>query len=516
MFSSRRSREKKKARLRKNDSPGLRSWWEEKFGGRARLKVILLLGGVFGLDAADKAAVAAVAASLKEAFHIGNTEVGLIISTVLFTGAVATLPMGVLVDRTRRTPLLYASVALWAGAMILSASATSYTFFLIVRLLLGIVTATAIPAVASLTGDFFPARDRAGIYGLILAGEYAGTGVGFVIADEISVLINWRAAFIALAIPSGLLAWALYRYLPEPARGGQSRIQPGQDEVPSAEKPAEQGGRQLLRQEDPPSSGGEETETARKIVREAHVAPDDRLVLKEDPGRKSLWWVTRYVLRIRTNLLLIIASGLGYFFFSGVRGFGIIYLTSHFAISQAWAVPFLMGPAAGAFLGVIYGGDYADRLLKRGWLTARVWIPALGLFAAVVFFAPAIWTTRIPLAIVLLTGAAASLGSANPSLDAARLDIMHYKLWGRSESIRTTFRKVLEGAAPTLFGLLSDRVFGGGPDGLMYTFLLMLIPLLIAGTLAVPAARSYPRDVATADASFQKTSGKNRPRERQT
>jgi hypothetical protein len=33
----------------------------------------------------------------------------------------------------------------------------------------------------------------------------------------------------------------------------------------------------------------------------------------------------------------------------------------------------------------------------------------------------------------------------------------------------------------------------------------MLIPLMIAALLAIPASRTYPRDVATAAASIQRT-----------
>jgi hypothetical protein len=42
-----------------------------------------------------------------------------------------------------------------------------------------------------------------------------------------------------------------------------------------------------------------------------------------------------------------------------------------------------------------------------------------------------------------------------------------------------------------------------GDTGLQWTFLIMLVPVIAAGLLAIPARRVYPRDVATADASVQ-------------
>jgi hypothetical protein len=65
-------------------------------------------------------------------------------------------------------------------------------------------------------------------------------------------------------------------------------------------------------------------------------------------------------------------------------------------------------------------------------------------------------------------------------------------------------RSVFEGGAPLLFGAMSQWL-GGGSRGLMWTFLIMLVPMLIAGALAVPGRHTYPRDVATAAASVAAT-----------
>src|SRR6202007_2313786 len=77
------------------------------------------------------------------------------------------------------------------------------------------------------TGDYFPSRERARVYGYILSGEIAGTAVGFIVSGTGASLISWRAAFIVLAIPGFFLARSLWRTVPEPQRGGQSRLEPG-------------------------------------------------------------------------------------------------------------------------------------------------------------------------------------------------------------------------------------------------------------------------------------------------
>lgn len=478
---------------------------KEQIGGPARLQVIAVLAAVLGLDGADKAAVSAVASSLKSAFNIGNTEIGVLIAVVSFMGAVATLPIGILVDRMRRQYVLLFSISLWSAAMVVSGTSNSFLYLLITRLFLGAVTAAALPAVASLTGDFFPASERARIYGMILSGELIGTGIGFVIAGEASSWINWRWAFYLLSIPSAALAWVVWRYLPEPARGGQSWLKPGQREVLS-EEDVQRGKR---RPSDGESSGrSEESELAQEEVKQADIPPREGLVLKADPVNNDLWWAVKYVLRIRTNLLLIIASALAYYFFAGVRAFAMIYLTSHYDISRSTASGLAVVLGVGALAGIIAGGRLADRMLKNGWVSSRIIVPGVALFISVLLFAPGIWTTSIFAAMALFVCAAASLSAANPPLDAARLDIMHPRLWGRAESVRTTLRMSLEGAAPIVFGYISQHWFGGRKSGLMYTFLLMLLPVIIASLLAIPARRTYPRDVSTAAASAEATYGK--------
>ena len=153
----------------------------------------------------------------------------------LLVGAVATIPVGLLVDRIKRIPMLSISIVLWSIATLMSAFAGSYSTLLLTRLILGVVVATAGPAIASLTGDYFPANERGRIYAYILGGEIAGNAFGFIISSSVASAISWRAAFVLLAIPGFFLARELYRTVPEPLRGGQSHLEPGvQDLVEAA------------------------------------------------------------------------------------------------------------------------------------------------------------------------------------------------------------------------------------------------------------------------------------------
>ena len=266
----------------------------KRVGGPARARVITIFGAVLALNGADNATVGAVAPQLEHAFHIGNTKIGLLSSVALLVGAVFTIPVGMLVDRIKRVPMLSLSILLWSIASLLSAFAGSYSSLLLSRLALGAVTATAGPAIASLTGDYFPARERGRVYAYILGGEIAGTAVGFIVSGSVAA-ITWRAAFLLLAIPGFFLARELYRTVPEPHRGGHSWLEPGVMDLkeavaagPSQPPPPETEGEQL-----PPD---EVEDLAREAVRRLGVEPDPELVLTRDPRSMGIVDAVRYIL----------------------------------------------------------------------------------------------------------------------------------------------------------------------------------------------------------------------------
>ncbi len=487
----------------------------KRVGGPARARVITLFGAVLALNGADNATVGAVAPQLERALHIGNTKIGLLTSVSLLIGAIFTIPVGLFVDRYKRIPILSLSILLWSVASIASAFASNYSNLLFSRVMLGAVTATAGPAIASLTGDYFPARERGRVYAYILGGEIAGTAFGFIISGTMASLISWRAAFLLLGIPGFFLARELYRTVPEPLRGGQSRLAPGVVDLKLA----------VAAGAAEPSAENEEDEEdvdelAHEAVRRLGVEPDPELVLKEDPRKLEIVAAVKYILSIPTNMLMIISSSLGYFFFSGLSTFALLFVRGHYHASQAEAELVLALLVGGAMIGTLVSGRVTDALLRRGFLEVRVWVPAVCYIGAAALLLPGFLSSHLTPAVWFDVAGASLLSAANPPLDAARLDIMPAGLWGRAESTRTVVRSLAQALAPLVFGGLADLIAGiapkqapigthpgvispGAARGLEIAFVLLLGTLAAAGVFLLRARHTYPRDVATAAASRQ-------------
>ena len=469
---------------------------EAAFGGPARTRVILVLGAVWALSSADTATVGASATVLRHALHIDNADIGLLVGVNAVVAAIASIPFGVLADRMRRTTTLGLSIVLWGGCMIWSATASSFGNLLVTRLFLGIATASAGPVVASMLGDWFASAERGRIYSYVLTGELLGAGVGFAVTGDIATL-SWRLAFVILALPAFVIAWAVLK-LPEPVRGGGGAIPPGALRIPVA------GDVRRVRGEDTAAEVELEETDAQRISREKGVEPDHAGILVEDPRRMGLIAATRYILSIRTNVVMIIAGACGYFYLAGVQTFGAEFVHQQYGIDQALANLMILALGLGAVIGVLIGGRLGDALLARGILNGRMLVAAITSGIAVIAFVPALLTHHPWRALPYLILAAFGLSAQNPPLNAARLDIMIPPLWGRAEGVRTFLRTAAQALAPVLFGATSDIVFGNRHGALHWTFLVMLVPLAASSLVLFKALSSYPRDVATAAAATRR------------
>lgn len=489
---------------------------EHALGGPARTYVIVLFACMLGLGTADLSAVGAAASELRSSLGIDNTELGLLAALPSVTAAIASVPVGMLTDRFRRIPMLAVGVIVWGGAMIACAASGTFDELLLFRLALGAATAVAGPTLASLTGDFFMPSERSRVYGFILTGELIGMGFGLLVGGELASVFGWRAAFWSLAPFAFLLAWFVVR-LPEPARGGTSRLRPGAEQIPRARAWDDE---IWIEEADEGELGPSHDPAMVEAVRSREVRPDPELVPEEDPSEIPLRRAISYVLAVRTNVALIVASALGYFFTAGISTFGVLYINEHYGVSPALATPMLMVVSSGALIGTIGGGRLCDHLIGRGHPTARIVVGGWGFIIAGALLVPGVLISKFTIALPLLILAGIALAAPNPAIDAARLDVIHSRMWGRAEGVRTVLRTAGVAIAPLLFGAVSDLIGGtasatsksgyrASPVGLQYTFVIMVIPMVIAGVVLLRARRRYPVEVASALEWEERTQGES-------
>lgn len=434
--------------------------------------VVFALACVLALDAVDRTALGALAPALKSEFSIGNGEIGLLASAFSIVGGLATVPMGILTDRTRRITLIVVSIVIWTAAMGVAAAATTFAVLFAARIALGIVTAAGGPPVTSIVGDAFAPDIRGRVLGWVKSGELIGAGMGFLVTGVLLSFFSWRSVFVVLGAMGLLVAFRVSK-VDEPSRGGAGVA--GEGEL-------------------------DQTTELSDLIEAEHIESKPELVVHEDLSEASLGTALDYVLRVRTLVLIIAATATGEFFFAALQVFGVLFLVDAFDVSTSTAALVIPAVGVAGFFGVIGGGRLGDRLIERGVITGRIHVGTWSYLIVSLLFVPVLLADSLAVALPFLVLVGVFLMAPVAPLEAARLDVVHPQLRGRAESARTLARVVAQSSAPLLFGVISEA-FGGGADGLRISFFVFLPFLALSSVFLVFAAREYPSEVASVQES---------------
>src|SRR6202012_1684157 len=98
---------------------------------------------------------------------------------------------------------------------------------------------------------------------------FTGNAGGVVLCGTIASALSWQAAFWVLAIPGLFLARSLWRTVPEPLRGGQSRLERGAADLGSS-RPSSRG---AVEADDEDEPVGEEQDLALRMAEEQGYKP---------------------------------------------------------------------------------------------------------------------------------------------------------------------------------------------------------------------------------------------------
>jgi MFS family permease len=187
--------------------------------------------------------------------------------------------------------------------------------------------------------------------------------------------------------------------------------------------------------------------------------------------------------------------------------FGVMSITiSQLLLSslQFWAVPYFkrvhhLGAAEaggytallgiGSVAGVLGGGFLADRYLRRGVISARVYVVAFSSMAASVVLVPAFASTTLLVTVPLFFLGGVFLTLPLAPAEALVSDVVVAELRGRAGTVRSVVR-ALSNVGPVLVGGLSSVM------GLRLALVSITPIYAVGGVIMLFAARSYPADIA--------------------
>jgi MFS family permease len=380
--------------------------------------VVPILIVLHGLSLLDRQVLTLMVGPIRRDLAITDFQVGLLQGVVfaLFYSAAA-LPIGWLVDRFARRPLIWAGVTLWGLAASACGLAASFPALLLARIGVGVGEATLSPASSSMMADLFRPGRLALAMSVIAVGSSIGNGLamglgGFVVdfaergqgvgAPFLGHLASWQFVFLATGAP-GLVLGLLIFLVREPVR----RARPGEGAGPS------------LR------------ETFRFVAANAGF--------------------------FRAHFVGFgLLSVVGWSFTSWLP----VYMTRAFGwtIGQV-AIPLAVIVAAGGTFGTLASGALVDRLFRAGRTDAHLRVFA-GVAAGMALVGTVAFQVASPELFLVLALAIASVMTLAPAAVAALQIVSPNHMRGQLNAL---FLLVMNGVGlglgPTLVGALTDFVF---------------------------------------------------------
>ena len=425
-----------------------------RFAGGAPLLPLIVLAGLQLLDQSVQGAFSVLIPNVRDAFHMSNAGILLVMAIAGGAALVGTIPIAWLADRRSRVAIALIGATL--GALFAVGLGLAWTSVAVTVTLAGVSMGQAVifPTHNSLVTDYYPVRVRPAVFSTLFAGVSVGAMLGVLGGAGLGQAFGWRAPFFVFPVPILVLVLVGVR-LREPVRGRHEEEALLLDE-------AARGG-----------PGGPEEVAADLAARDL----DSAAVPTDDPPTFGeawrLVWKIGVLRRIFFALPFLAASLIGFASLASLQYQQTFHL-------DTLARGLIIAPVQlFSLAGLAVGATVATRLASRERRLVFVMIGGAAFVAAAfaVLFALA---PTVGVAFIGNAGIVAALAVVGPGV----LSTLSVAIPARVRSLGFSF-----GAIFVLPGLLVIPVVGaiGDAVGLRYG-LLVLVPVFVVGGLIVASA----------------------------
>jgi ABC-type branched-subunit amino acid transport system ATPase component len=418
-----------------------RGWqrWQT-LGGGTPLFPLAVLFSLQLLDQATQSAFNVLIPNVRDAFHLSDARILLIVALAGAAALVGTIPVAWLADRTVRVWIALAGAGV--GAAFSIALGLAPTAVVLAVMLCGVYLGQAVifPTHNSLIADYFPVGVRPRVYSIHRAGLSVGAAAGVLIGAGLTAAFSWRVPFIAFAVPI-LVVVLIGLRLKEPARGRFEVAALGQRD----------------------GSGAAALAAA---------------VVERPPSFGEAWrmvWKIGVLRRIFFALPFLAAAIAGFTSLASLQYQQTFHLG---VVERAYLVaPVQVFVVLGLVIGATVGTRLAARSLPLVFVMLAVAAVAASGFAVLFALAPS-----VPVAFFADAGIEASLAIVGPGVLAA----LSLAIPSRARSVGFSI-----GALFVLPGLVVIPVVGAIGDSVGFRYgMLILVPVFLIGGLVVASAGS--------------------------
>jgi MFS family permease len=188
--------------------------------------VLALLLLAYILNFLDRQILGILGPAIKAELNLTDTQFGAIGGLAFaMLYSLLGIPLAFLADKTSRSGVVAASLAVWSGFTALCGAATGYWQLFACRLGVGVGEAGGVAPSYALIADHFPPERRARALAIFSLGVPIGLGGGAYIGAHLAHWFGWRAAFVVMGA-IGIVLAPILKYLvrdrPRPAEAADA------------------------------------------------------------------------------------------------------------------------------------------------------------------------------------------------------------------------------------------------------------------------------------------------------
>jgi ACS family D-galactonate transporter-like MFS transporter len=194
---------------------------------RARLGILVMMVIATMINYLDRTVLSVATPALRSELSIDAATMGWVLSAFSWTYALAQIPGGILLDRIGVRITYALSLVLWSLFTALQGLASGFYSLIGMRMGLGIAEAPCFPCNSRILSSWFPQAERARANSVYSVGQYLGLGLMSWLLYWITARFGWRTLFISVGLAGvafGWVWWLKYRDPGEDSRANQAEL----------------------------------------------------------------------------------------------------------------------------------------------------------------------------------------------------------------------------------------------------------------------------------------------------
>ncbi len=180
-------------------------------------KIVLVFAFVWGLTFMNRLSINFAMPIIQESLNISGADIGIVVFASTLIMAISAIIVGIISDRQGKRKKFLAMAAITVGiGSVLSLFATSFTTFVLSRILVGIGLGPILGMIFAITEKISSENRLGANTGVIMSGgAFLATILGPLAITQLASVMSWQMTLALTGIPTIIIGLIVAKYVPE-------------------------------------------------------------------------------------------------------------------------------------------------------------------------------------------------------------------------------------------------------------------------------------------------------------